>query len=185
LRRCLHAEGKRVTVKCERGTWRGVRPNAQARRSGGYQRGSALHRNDGMKRRSGRHRVVRRRDDGPIVVMGTRVRQVRDASAGRGRVMTRRSARDGIAMRLARSRTLVEHHREYRHGKRHHGRHRNLRRAEHTSILPYTGIRRAVRRFFQAFARSQGRQRRISVTAPADVGGGPGMKPGNRSKPRP
>src|ERR1700681_3398120 len=98
LTRCLHAEGKRATVKCESGTWGGVRPNAEARRSGGYQRGSAIHRNDGMKRLSRRRRVVRRRDGGPVVIMATRDRHVRDVSSGRGAVMTGRRTRDGVAM---------------------------------------------------------------------------------------
>src|SRR5713226_4786513 len=43
LTRCLDAEGKGATVKCERGTWRGVRPDPEARCNGEYQRGSAVH----------------------------------------------------------------------------------------------------------------------------------------------
>jgi hypothetical protein len=76
--------------------------------------------------------------------------------------MTGRCTRDGVAMRLARPRTLVEHNRYYRHDQSHHGRDRNPRRPEHSWILLYMGIRRAVRRLFRDSPVPKGRERSTS-----------------------
>jgi hypothetical protein len=135
--RCLNAEGKRAIVKRRRRIWRGVRPNAEVRCGGGYDRGLAIDCDDGVERPSRWRGALRRRDSGPVVVTAARGRDRCDVRPGRGGVMTSRRARDGVAMRLARLSTSVEHNRQRHDSQSQPGCYRNLCGAEHVSILPY------------------------------------------------
>ena len=88
-----------------------MRPDAACCLNQGHQRGLAVDGDDRVECPPCWRGAFHRGDGGDVVVMATRGGHLRDVRPSRGGVMTSRRARDRVAMRLARPRTLVEHDR--------------------------------------------------------------------------